>query len=195
MSEIQLFPQVGKAPWADDELTEAVQSSSAHVQYLLRELSQAPMVAAAELKSKKVAYAIVQRICNSKNKEPLVIATEDETGDRAYSINPDYRAKIIPLVRDAPEPPETPAVAPRPKRARLGFRRGMSAVDGIADPTPKPSSAVRKIAQTSSGRSITFPENTPLEFCQELMNFLNTGASAIRYRIVLDVDGPRLEIN
>ena len=186
-----------RARWSDDELTEAVQSASAHVRFLLKELSQSDHVPARELKSKRVAYAIVQRICNSANKDSLVLA-DVNGGEKTYHLHPDYRDKVVPLVRDAPVPPPTPVRPRRPKSNGMGRgRRGMSATDGIADPTGGLGASgmrMRRITQNASGRFLAFPEGVSLEFCQDLMGFLNSNAGSIRYRVVLDAEGPRLEI-
>ena len=192
-SEVQMFhPQPTRNRWDREELADAVQSSSPHVQYLLHELSRAPRVGASQLKSKRVAYAIVQRICNSAGKDSLVLV-EDEDGEKQYFLNPRYRDDIRPLVADAKEPPPSAPKPPRRKSGGLGrMRRGMSAMDGIADPRGTFGSP-RRVAQASGGRSIVFPEEVPLAFCQELMGFLNS-TGMTRYRIVLDSEGPRLEV-
>lgn len=194
MAEVQFFGAVSRSAWEDDELADAVQSASAHVRYLLRELSENGSVRASDLKSKRVAYAIVQRICNSSSKDSLVIADEEE-GEKVYSLNPRYRTKLAPLVKDAPEPPPTPA---RPRRKKVGVGRGrrqLSATDGIADPRGGQFSYPgRQVTQASGTRFIHFPEGTALEFCQELMAFLNSSSPSTRYRVVLDATGPRLEI-
>ena len=194
MAEVQLFGAVSKSAWESDELADAVQGSSPHVQYLLKELSEKDSVRASELKSKRVAYAIVQRICNSAKKDSLVFA-EDEDGEKVYSLNPQYREQVTGLVKDATEPPPTP---PRPRRKRVGPGRGrrqMSATDGIADPRGGSFSySGRQIAQQSGTRFIHFPEGVSLEFCQQLMAFLNASSQSTRYRIVLDATGPRLEL-
>jgi hypothetical protein len=194
MSEVQLFPQMTRSRWDKDELVEALHSASPHVRFLLKELSENDRVAARELKSKRVAYAIVQRICNSSNKDNLVLThVDDDSGEKTYSLNPEYRDLIKPVVGDAEEPPPTP---PRVRRKTLGMGRGrknMSATDGIAD--PRGLGRIRQVTQSANGRSIAFPEGVPLDFCQELMAFLNsTAGSPGRYRIVLDSSGPRLEI-
>ena len=115
MSDIQLFPQVARSKWGEDELGDAIQSSSPHVQFLLKELSEAERVAASDLKSKRVSYAIVQRICSSAGKDPLVLV-DDENGEKMYRLNPTYRTQVSPLVVDVTPPPPTPAKPRRPRK-------------------------------------------------------------------------------
>ena len=195
MSEVQLFPQVGKSKWVQDELAESLAVASPHVRYLLKELSETKgEIAASDLKSKRVSYAIVQRICNSSNKDALVLTnTDPATGEKSYRLNPDYREMVTPIVRDATEPPPTPPRPRRPKNTGMGRGRRsaqMSAVDGIAD--PQGFGRIRQVTQTTGTRSIAFPSGISLEFCQELISFLNHTGST-RYRVVLDGAGPRLE--
>ncbi len=65
MSDIQLFPQVARSKWGEDELGDAIQSSSPHVQFLLKELSEAERVAASDLKSTKPPYGTAMSYYNS----------------------------------------------------------------------------------------------------------------------------------
>jgi hypothetical protein len=51
----------------------------------------------------------------------------------------------------------------------------------------------RRISQTQSGRSLGIPAEIPIEFCKDLMGFLNATAGGTRFRIVLEDDGYRLE--
>jgi hypothetical protein len=195
MAGVQLFHAGARSKWDESELADALESASAHVRYLLKELSEKDSVKASELKSKRVAYAIVQRICNSSGKDSLVLV-EEQNGEKVYSLNPKYRRAVTPLVAEASEPPPTPA---KPKRKKpTGYpsrgRRGMSATDGIADPSGRSFAiAPRQFAQTTGVRSLAFPDGVTLDFCQELISFLNTNPSG-RYRIVLDGAGPRLEL-
>ncbi len=194
MSDVQLFPQVSRTRWGEDELTEALHSASPHVRFLLKELCEADDdVPARELKSKRVAYAIVQRICNSSNKDALVLSKlNPETGEKTYRVNPEYRNAVRPIVSECEEPPPTP---PRPRRKTFGVgrgRRNMSSLDGIAD--PHGIGRIRQVTQNSNGRSLAFPDGVPLNFCQELIGFLNSTSIATKYRIVLDTTGPRLEV-
>jgi hypothetical protein len=74
--------------------------------------------------------------------------------------------------------------------------KGMSALDGIADVRGSfvaPPPPARRIAQAQSGRTLAIPSQIPIEFCKELMGFLNSTAGGIRFRIVLEDDGYRLE--
>ena len=202
MNEISLFPPTGDPPpvaggpdtWTDSELTRAVRAASPHVQYLLRELSEAPFVRASQMKSQRVAYAIAQRICSSARKDPMVLIGEEE-GERVYSLNPKYRSVIAPLVAQVEQPPQSEPKPRKPRGMGLGRSRRMSATTGIATTgismTPGP---VRRIRQASSGRSLTLPADIRIQFCQDLMAFLNSTGST-RYRIVLDSSGPRLELS
>ncbi len=200
MNEISLFPQMGAPPpvaggpetWTESELTRAVLAASPHVQYLLRELSEAPFVRASELKSQRVAYAIAQRICSSAGRDPMVLIGE-ENGERVYSLNPKYRSVITPLVAQAVQPPPSEPKPRKPRGMGMGRGRRMSATDGIATTGIVGPSSVRRIHQASAGRTLTLPTDVPIQFCQDLMAFLNSTGST-RYRIVLDTSGPRLEL-
>jgi hypothetical protein len=186
-----------RAKWSRDELDLTLTSASGHIRYLLWELSQAPEVAARDLKSKPVAYAQVQRVCNSRGKEALVVAFE-RGGDRIYSLHPGVRDDVASLVSGAlPPPPSEPKPASERKPRRN--RRGMSALDGIATvggPAPAAASApapARRISQTQSGRTLSIPPEISIDFCKELLGFVNATAGGTRYRIVLEDDGYRLE--
>ena len=200
-SDVQFFPQqqqTQRLAWKPEELTEALRGASPHVRYLLRELSEVDKEASArELKSKRVAYAIVQRICNSSGRDSLVLSRMDETtGEKAYRLNPQYSEQVKSLVRDAPVPPEEPAIRARKKKSpqaeiqRLR-RTSISATDGIASSSSMV--APRRLAQGTSAHSLSFPPDVPLEFCQELIRFLNTSSNSTKYRMVLDSQGPKLE--
>ena len=197
MSEVELISSTGqRARWRNDELVEVVESSSGHVRYLLHELGKAESIASRELKSHPVSYAQVQRICNSRGKESLVLSRSVD-GDKHYALNPEYRAVILPLVENVQPPPPSEPKPPREKKPRMGRRtKGMSALDGIADVRGSSVAAAppaRRIAQTQSGRSLSIPAEIPIEFCKELMGFLNSTAGGTRFRIVLEDDGYRLE--
>jgi hypothetical protein len=101
-------------------------------------------------------------------------------------------------VADAQPPPPTEPKPPSERRPR-GRRQPLSALDGIADtrgssfqraPTSAP---VRRIAQTQSGRSLGIPPEISIEFCKELLGFVNATSTGTRYRIILEDDGYRLE--
>jgi hypothetical protein len=187
-----------RGPWDREELELALGSASGHIRFLLRELSEAPEVPAKSLLSKPVAYAQVQRVCNSRSKEPLVIATE-RGGEKFYSLQPAYRSIIAELVGDAVAPPPTEPKPRGERRTRRGRRTaGMSALDGIADVrgTTLPAAGaapVRRIAQAQSGRTLAIPPEISIDFCKELLGFVNATANGTRYRIILEDDGYRLE--
>jgi len=197
MSEVELISSTGqRARWRSDELADVVESSSGHVRYLLHELGRAESIAARELKSHPVSYAQVQRICNSRGKESLVLSRTVD-GDKHYALNPEYRAVILPLVENVEPPPPSEPKPPREKKPRMSRRtKGMSALDGIADvrgsfvSAPPPA---RRISQTQSGRTLSIPADIPIEFCKELMGFLNSTGGGTRFRIVLEENGYRLE--
>jgi hypothetical protein len=197
MSEVELISSTGqRARWRNDELAEVVESSSGHVRYLLHELGKAESIAARELKSHPVSYAQVQRICNSRGKESLVLSRTVD-GDKHYALNAEYRAVILPLVENVEPPPPSEPKPPREKKPRMSRRtKGMSALDGIADvrgsfvSVPPPA---RRISQTQSGRTLSIPADIPIEFCKELMGFLNSTGGGTRFRIVLEENGYRLE--
>ncbi len=194
MSEVQLISSgTERNQWRPDELELALEKASSHVRFLLHELALADEVPLREMKSQRVAYAQVQRICNSRGKDALVLSREVE-GEKRYRINPEYRPVIGPLVATASPPPPSEPKPPREKapRAPRQRRMAMSALDGIADSRPLATPA-RRISQTSTGRTLPFPEGVTLDFCQELMSFLNATASGPRYRIILEADGYRLE--
>jgi hypothetical protein len=196
MSEVELISSVAERQhWQRDELAQVIESSSGHVRFLLHELAGAERVAASDLKSHPVSYAQVQRICNSRGKESLVMSRIVD-GDKHYWLNPDYRSIITPLVAEVPPPPPSEPKPPREKKPRMGRRtRGMSALDGIADVRGSIPAALppRRISQTQSGRSLGIPAQIPIEFCKDLMGFLNATAGGTRFRIVLEDDGYRLE--
>ncbi len=189
-------PTRGK--WSRDELELTLGAASGHIRYLLRELAQAPEVTAADLKSKPVAYAQVQRVCNSRGKEVLV-TTSDRDGVKVYSLNPAYRDDVASIVSGATPPPPSEPKPPSERRARRGRRgAGMSALDGIADARGTTLAAAgnpapRRISQAQSGRSLVIPANISIEFCKELLGFVNATGGGTRYRIVLEDDGYRLE--
>jgi hypothetical protein len=121
---------------------------------------------------------------------------ESVDGDKHTRSIPSYRAVILPLVERIPPPPSEPK-PPREKKPRMGRRtKGMSALDGIADvrgsfvSAPPPA---RRISQTQSGRTLSIPADIPIEFCKELMGFLNSTGGGTRFRIVLEENGYRLE--
>ena len=189
-------PARGK--WEREELELALGASSAHIRFLLRELSLAPEVAAGSLQSKPVAYAQVQRVCNSRGKDPLVISTE-RGGEKLYSLNPAYRSLVTTIVAEATLPPPSEPKPPgmqRPRRSRRTV--GMSALDGIADTRGTSLAAAgtapaRRISQAQSGRTLSIPPEISIDFCKELLGFVNATAAGTRYRIVLEDDGYRLE--
>ena len=187
-----------RGAWRRDELEMALGSASGHIRFLLNELTQAPEVAARNLKSKPVAYAQVQRVCNSRGRDPLVLSLE-RGGEKYYSLNPNYRADIESLVAGAEPPPPSEPKPPSERRPRRGRRTlGMSALDGIADVRGTSLAAAgtvpaRRIAQTQSGRSLAIPSEISIDFCKELLGFVNATASGTRYRIILEDDGYRLE--
>ena len=189
----------GRGKWTHDELELALGAASGHIRYLLRELSQDGRgeVAARDLQSRPVAYAQVQRVCNSRGKEPLVRSTE-RGGEKFYSLNPAYRDDIAALVAAAEPPPPSVPKSPEERRARRG-RRGqrMSALDGIADSRgtvlTAPSAPARRIAQAQSGRTLAIPPEISIDFCKELLGFVNATAAGTRYRIILEDEGYRLE--
>jgi len=189
-------PERGR--WERDELKQALTGASGHIRYLLHELSLAPEVSARSLQSKPVAYAQVQRVCNSRGRDPLVLSSE-RGGEKFYSLNPEYRDEVGAIVAGAEPPPPT---EPRPPSARLPRRgrrtAGMSALDGIADARGTSLAAAgappaRRIAQAQSGRSLAIPAEISIDFCKELLGFVNATAAGTRYRIVLEDDGYRLE--
>lgn len=196
MSEVELISSVAeRRQWERDELAAVIESSSAHVRFLLHELAGAERVAAHDLKSHPVSYAQVQRICNSRGKESLVLSRVVD-GDKHYWLNPDYRAIVAPLVADVPPPPPSEPKPPREKKPRVSRRtKGMSALDGIADVrgTIPAAAPARRISQTQSGRSLAIPAEIPIDFCKDLMGFLNATGGGTRFRIVLEDDGYRLE--
>jgi hypothetical protein len=198
MSEVELISSTGqRARWRSDELAEVVESSSGHVRFLLHELGKAESIAARELKSHPVSYAQVQRICNSRGKESLVLSRTVD-GDKHYALNPEYRTVILPLVENVEPPPPSEPKPPREKKPRMGRRtKGMSALDGIADVrgsfVSAPPPPARRISQTQSGRTLSIPADIPIEFCKELMGFLNSTGGGTRFRIVLEENGYRLE--
>ena len=187
-----------RTPWSKSELEVVLGTASGHIRYLLRELSEADSVAAGQMKSKPVAYAQVQRICNSRGKDALVTSTV-AAGTKHYALNPQYRSAVALLVAGTEPPPPTEPKPPSERRPR-GMRRlqGMSALDGIADsrgtsysaPAPAPN---RRIAQGQAGRSLAIPGDVSIEFCKELLGFVNATANGTRFRIVLEDDGYRLE--
>jgi hypothetical protein len=197
MSEVELISSVAeRRHWERDELAQVIETSSGHVRFLLHELASAERVAAHDLKSHPVSYAQVQRICNSRGKESLVLSRVID-GDKQYWLNPDYRAIVAPLVANVPPPPPSEPKPPREKKPRMGRRtKGMSALDGIADvrgTIPAVAPPVRRISQTQSGRSLAIPAEIPIDFCKDLMGFLNATGGGTRFRIVLEDDGYRLE--
>ena len=111
MTEVQLFPkvhrhEVHRNKLSDDELSAALSEASPHVRYLLKELTQTDEIPASKLKSKRVSYAIVQRICNSAGKDSLVGTREDDaTGEKIYRVNDEYRDAVKPMVAAAQVPP------------------------------------------------------------------------------------------
>jgi hypothetical protein len=191
-------PATGRARWSDSELEVTLADASSHVRYLLRELAEGGEVLAGDLKSRPVSYAQVQRICNSRGKEPLVVPGFRD-GVKSYSLHPSYKATIAKLVADAAVPP--PAVPkdpslrkPRmPRRARQG-----SALDGIATfvapiaPPPQAAPA-RRLSQGTLGKSLAIPAEIEIAFCKELLSFINGTANGTRYRIILEDDGYKLE--
>jgi hypothetical protein len=187
-------PARGK--WTRDELELTLAQASGHIRYLLWELSQSPDVSGRELKSKPVAYAQVQRVCNSRAKEALVLTTE-RGGERVYSLHPDYRSDVAALVAGATPPPPSEPKPPSERRARRGRRgAGMSALDGDVRGTTLTAAGAppaRRIAQTQSGRSLSIPPEIAIDFCKELLGFVNATSGGTRYRIVLEDDGYRLE--
>jgi len=196
MSEVELISSVSERQhWQRDELAQVVESSSGHVRFLLHELAGAERVAASDLKSHPVPYAQVQRICNSRGKESLVLSRIVD-GDKHYWLNPEYRAIVAPLVATVPSPPPSEPKPPREKKPRMGrCTKNMSALDGIADVrgTTTLAAPARRISQTQSGRSLGIPAEIPIEFCKDLMGFLNATAGGTRFRIVLEDEGYRLE--
>ena len=184
-----------RSRWSDAELETTLGDSSSHVRFLLRELADGGEVLASDLKSRPVSYAQVQRICNSRGKEALVVPGY-RAGAKCYSLHPSYRATVAKLVADAAAPPKDPSQRkPRmPRRAKQG-----SALDGIASfatpvappaPTPAP---LRRLAQGTLGKSLAIPAEIEIAFCKELLAFVNGTANGTRYRIILEDDGYKLE--
>lgn len=186
----------GRSRWSDAELEATLADASSHVRFLLRELAEGGEVAASNLKSRPVSYAQVQRICNSRGKDALVIPGSRDDA-RSYSLHPSYRATIARLVADAVVPPPAPPKEPgerKPRMARRSRQQG-SALDGIASfvapaaPPPPP----RRLAQGTLGKSLTVPAEIEIAFCKELLGFMNATANGTRYRIILEDDGYKLE--
>ena len=74
----------------------------------------------------------------------------------------------------------------------------MSALDGIADVRGTSLAAAgapptRRIAQAQSGRTLAIPPEISIDFCKDLLGFVNATAAGTRYRIILEDDGYRLE--
>jgi hypothetical protein len=74
----------------------------------------------------------------------------------------------------------------------------MSALDGIADVRGTTLAAAgtppaRRIAQAQSGRTLAIPPEISIDFCKDLLGFVNATAAGTRYRIILEDDGYRLE--
>lgn len=74
----------------------------------------------------------------------------------------------------------------------------MSALDGIADARGTSLAAagtvpVRRVSQTQSGRTLAIPPEISIDFCKDLLGFVNATAGGTRYRIILEDDGYRLE--
>lgn len=195
-------PSGGGAPWSPSELAAKLIDASGHVRFLLKELAGGEPVATSELASRPVAYAQVQRICRSNGKEALVLPGF-AGGAKTYQLHPRYRTQVAELVADATQPPPGEKKPPHervPKTPRLSRRaRQGSALDGIADsrgtslPAAGSVAPVRRIAQGQSGRGLAIPAEIPIEFCKELLGFINATANGARYRIILEDVGYRLE--
>lgn len=189
----------GRAAWSPAELASTLVDASSHVRFLLKELSGGGDVPTAELKSRPVAYAQVQRICSSRGKEPLVLATL-RGATKCYRLHPNYVASIPELVADASAPPPSVPKPPGERKPRQS-RRALqgSALDGIADsrgsslPAAGAPPPVRRVTQGAGARSLAIPGEIAIEFCKELLSFVNGTANGTRYRILLEDDGYRLE--
>ncbi|MSR46332.1 MAG: hypothetical protein EXS13_04600 [Planctomycetes bacterium] len=193
-------PAAGRSRWTPDELEATLSDASSHVRYLLRELSQGSEVAASELKSRPVSYAQVQRICNSRGKEALV-QPGLRGGSKCYSLHSAYRTLIARLVADAAVPPPAPPPkAPGERKPRMPrHSKYGSALDGVATLTAPAAPAAaalapaRRLSQGTLGRALAIPAEIEIEFCKELLGFMNGTANGTRYRIILEDVGYKLE--
>ncbi len=187
-----------RSRWSDAELEMTLGDSSSHVRFLLRELAEGGEVLASDLKSRPVSYAQVQRICNSRGKEALVVPGYG-AGAKCYSLHPSYKATIAKLVADAAAPPPAPPKDPSLRKPRMPRRAKQgSALDGIATfvtpVAPPPQAApLRRLAQGTLGKSLAIPAEIEIAFCKELLSFMNGTANGTRYRIILEDDGYKLE--
>ncbi len=188
----------GRSKWSPAELAATLVDASTHVRFLLKELVGGGDVATHELKSRPVAYAQVQRICSSRLKEPLVLATLRGV-TKCYRLHPDYAATVADLVADASAPPPSVPKPPGERKPRQ-MRRAQqgSALDGIADSRGSSlaiagAAPIRRVTQGQSGRMLTIPAEISIDFCKALLGFVNATANGTRYRIIMEDDGYRLE--
>jgi hypothetical protein len=187
----------GRTPWRREELEMVLTDASSHVRFLLKELAEGGEVPTSRLKSRPVAYAQVQRICSSRGNEPLVVPSLNG-GVKSYSLHPAYREQVARLVAEAVVPPPSIPKDPserKPRRARRSPQD--SALTGIADVRGSslsiPAAPPRRLAQGTLGKSLSIPQEIEIEFCKELLGFMNGTANGTRYRIILEDDGYKLE--
>ena len=189
-----------RSKWTASELGAVLADASIHVRFLMHELAEGGEVPTARLKSKPVAYAQVQRICNSRGKESLVVPVmRGET--RCYALHDAWRSTVAGLVAGAQQPPPSIPKPPGERKPRAS-RRSMqgSALDGIAtsrgsvlSAAPAVMAPPRRVSQGQTGRSLVVPASIEIDFCKELLGFMNATANGTRYRIILEDDGYRLE--
>lgn len=188
----------GRSPWRADELEMVLTDASSHVRFLLKELADGGDVPTSRLQSRPVAYAQVQRICSSRGHEPLVVPSLRD-GVKSYALHPAYREQVARLVSDAVVPPPSVPKDPserKPRRARRSSQD--SALTGIADVRGSSLSIAaaappRRLAQGTLGKSLAIPAEIAIDFCKELLGFMNGTANGTRYRIILEDDGYKLE--
>ena len=188
----------GRSPWRPEELELVLTTASSHVRFLLRELAEGGEVPTARLKSRPVAYAQVQRICSSRGNEPLVVAVLNG-GVKSYALHPAYREQVTRLVADAAVPPPSVPKDPSERKPRRPRRSSQdSALTGIADVRGSSlsiplASPPRRLSQGTLGKSLAIPQEIAIDFCKELLGFMNGTANGTRYRIILEDDGYKLE--
>ena len=178
-------------PWPEDELEDAVESASPHVRFLLRELCEADGPRTSEqLRSRGIAFAITQRLCRARHYEELV-KVEERGANKLYAIAPQYREQVKQWVENAKEPPPP---EPKPRRRRVQAAPAAQTVSFAGTSTYGTAATMQRAPlQQGDERSLAIPDELPLEFCTQLIRFMERGGVSVR--LILDGAGRRLELS